>query len=1030
MTRFGDFTLLDELAESEVADCFSATHDVQGGPFFLKRYRRVDPTFMPALLYRCEVLMAVQHDNLAPHLGHGDVDGVVFTVSPYLEGIDLVGFIESLQQRRVIVKLEALLYIVREVARGVAALHAAAHDGQRPLLAHGDVCTRHVRLGQKGEVWLTGLPTPRGLTPDRPPETLWDSAGLGALLYDLIPLTRTGGQRPSLPGPLDRVVRRTLGIGPATDQMPPAEFADRLDEVTEILRLPPLDARVLVDAATRAMQHQKHLRSSSAADALPTLEPVFAEEVEPALQPVEMAAAVDAFRETAPTARPPHLVPALDDGPPTDPPDAGAALEVDDVVAPLEPLPPPPARPKPTLAAPLTREPAPTKPIPVAPAADYPHRAATPLDELGGLDSVPPAPVTSAPWVAPEERTRENLNPLLDRLDVADDMPVAVDDDDLPLDPFQERTLPGHLVESLPSDEPADLELQAPLEGLPARAADGFEADRTKPDASAMPQAATVTQSDPPRSALSSRSSPDGQTPRTLDIPRAVSAIVKLDEPVRAALGLLADPPESAGGSASFDESSGAFEEDPGVAALLARGVVGPEDVRRARQAQASRGGKVTEILVATGVTTDALVADALAAEAVMPRLSDQGLFGRLPEPELCRRLPQTYALARRLLPLALDGKKLTLAVADPFDDAAVHEVARLLKAEEVRLHVTARGALTEATLTAYRALGARLSGSEGTPTVLLCMADEEETARFGARLAEEGFHVEHAADVLTAKMLLEARPPAAMLLALDLPDSEGLLVFTRGHDNHADTPLFVTGQAGDDAEMAHVLDLGADDFFERPASLNVVMAKLRRALNKRGAQAAVPPPPAAPVAPPPAAATAPAAPPVKVRPPPADVPPPTFDFWENSVPLDEMPEPPPGDTEDSGPMFAEPTGVMGTLRQMAVSEIVQSLELGRKTARVELVPADGQRGMVGFEDGRVVYAECGDLQGQDAFFSLARHTEGFFRIRYGEGPSERNVEGSTTFLLLEAMRQMDEEGGPQELSFDVGADKTPTPFD
>ena len=60
----------------------------------------------------------------------------------------------------------------------------------------------------------------------------------------------------------------------------------------------------------------------------------------------------------------------------------------------------------------------------------------------------------------------------------------------------------------------------------------------------------------------------------------------------------------------------------------------------------------------------------ALAAEAVKPRLSDQGLFARLPEPELCRRLPQTYALARRMLPLVLEGR-LT-ADATPLEDGAV----------------------------------------------------------------------------------------------------------------------------------------------------------------------------------------------------------------------------------------------------------------------------------------------------------------------------------------------------------------------
>jgi hypothetical protein len=39
------------------------------------------------------------------------------------------------------------------------------------------------------------------------------------------------------------------------------------------------------------------------------------------------------------------------------------------------------------------------------------------------------------------------------------------------------------------------------------------------------------------------------------------------------------------------------------------------------------------------------------------------------------------------------------------------------------------------------------------------------------------------------------------------------------------------------------------------------------------------------------------------------------------------------------------------------------------------------------------------------------RHKEGFFRIHYGTPPSSVNIDSPTTFLLLEAMRLMDEEG-------------------
>ena len=68
-------------------------------------------------------------------------------------------------------------------------------------------------------------------------------------------------------------------------------------------------------------------------------------------------------------------------------------------------------------------------------------------------------------------------------------------------------------------------------------------------------------------------------------------------------------------------------------------------------------------------------------------------------------------------------------------------------------------------------------------------------------------------------------------------------------------------------------------------------------------------------------------------------------------------------------------------------------------------------KGAIAFESGAIKFAECGTLVGNQAFFALMRHKEGFFRIHYGDAPKSINIDAPTTFLLLEAMRLMDEEG-------------------
>lgn len=104
-----------------------------------------------------------------------------------------------------------------------------------------------------------------------------------------------------------------------------------------------------------------------------------------------------------------------------------------------------------------------------------------------------------------------------------------------------------------------------------------------------------------------------------------------------------------------------------------------------------------------------------------------------------------------------------------------------------------------------------------------------------------------------------------------------------------------------------------------------------------------------------------------------------------------------------------EPTGVIGTLREMPVSEIVQTLAGGRRDAIVEIKPKNDSAGSLAVEKGRVVYAQKGTLVGEDAFYALFMVARGAFRIRYGRRVDQPNIHRDTTFMLLEAARHLDE---------------------
>jgi serine/threonine protein kinase/flagellar motor protein MotB/ActR/RegA family two-component response regulator len=103
-----------------------------------------------------------------------------------------------------------------------------------------------------------------------------------------------------------------------------------------------------------------------------------------------------------------------------------------------------------------------------------------------------------------------------------------------------------------------------------------------------------------------------------------------------------------------------------------------------------------------------------------------------------------------------------------------------------------------------------------------------------------------------------------------------------------------------------------------------------------------------------------------------------------------------------------EPSAVFGTLRLMSVIEIVQSLELSRRTATVLLPMETGGDGRLAFDAGRLIHASVGAQHGEDAFFTLVAKKNGVFRLDYDAPSLANNISTPVTALLLEAARRAD----------------------
>lgn len=114
---------------------------------------------------------------------------------------------------------------------------------------------------------------------------------------------------------------------------------------------------------------------------------------------------------------------------------------------------------------------------------------------------------------------------------------------------------------------------------------------------------------------------------------------------------------------------------------------------------------------------------------------------------------------------------------------------------------------------------------------------------------------------------------------------------------------------------------------------------------------------------------------------------------------------------------------VRGNLAQMNVIDLMQSLEMGRKSCRITLA-RDGDRCEVFFVEGQVKHATYGALVGDEAVFKVLRWTGGSFELDFEGKTDKETTQLNTQGLLMEGLRLLDESArdGGGEVSESAGA--------
>lgn len=399
---------------------------------------------------------------------------------------------------------------------------------------------------------------------------------------------------------------------------------------------------------------------------------------------------------------------------------------------------------------------------------------------------------------------------------------------------------------------------------------------------------------------------------------------------------------------------------------LMEQGSLSVSALEIALAEQRARGGRIGDLLLESGTVSEEDLLTAIASQCNLPTISDHDLLALPPPKRLLRRFPREAAEATLILPISVneEQRSVGLAVADPYDERAILETKVVLGVSDVVVFVAKRSAIRQAILSWYpeedihieEAIGEQAAlfteptpDAPTTPVVLIADADLEAAEALASRVREEDCEVVVVPDGKAARDVCRERSPTVAFLDAALPGIDGynILLELRGKNDEA--AVFITSSRGDEFRQAKALELGADDFIVKPFSLELTTSKIRRELKKReGGRRQVAP---------------------KVQ-------------------------------------FA---GVSGSLEDMTALDIVQSLELGKKTAHVVLQYEDGRDGTLNIVAGDLRGCAAGKLLGEEAFYTLMRAGEGLFRIEYRSSPTAENITKPNTFLMIEAMRRIDE---------------------
>jgi CheY-like chemotaxis protein len=233
---------------------------------------------------------------------------------------------------------------------------------------------------------------------------------------------------------------------------------------------------------------------------------------------------------------------------------------------------------------------------------------------------------------------------------------------------------------------------------------------------------------------------------------------------------------------------------------------------------------------------------------------------------------------------------------------------------------------------------------------LLLVDGDPKSLRVLDVSLKKSGFEVMTATSGREALKLLEANQPDLIISDTDLDEMDGFELCSKikARPDWAKIPfLFVSGRKSIEDKIRG-LELGVDDYLTKPIYIREIGIRVRTALQR-------------------------------------------------------------AERERMESRREGRTRFAGDLADVGVVDLVQTIELNRKSGIIHVANRDGRRGSIFFRDGKVIDAEVGRLSGANAVYRLFTWSEGQFAVEFKQIRRHDVVDTAMAPLLMEGMRRLDE---------------------